>query len=904
MSDPDPIRTSPWVGGNAAEDSAAPADPIGRYELGAEIARGGMGVVVRARDHNLNRELAVKLVHPHLCDRPAVLRRFREEAEVLGRLQHPGVVPVHEVGTLPDGRPFFAMKLVAGRTLADLLKERQWGDLQLGRFLPVFEQICQTVAFAHSRGYLHRDLKPANVMVGAFGEVQVMDWGLAKLVADPSPDPQDEVRVPDPPGDPHATADHPAGSTDEDRTTAGQAVGTPAYMPPEQARGETARVGPPADVFALGGILAEVLTGRPPLTGTRDEVLDAARSGRLDPAWERVRASGADPELIDLAVRCLQPDPADRPADAGALAKLVAAYRTGVEERLRKTELERVTAVTRADEQRKRRRVQLALVGSVSLLVLAGGAFAWWQDKQETAARTEEERRAAAAQAEEENRKVQTEREVVAALAEMGTLCERGAKETQNPPRWRLTLGAARSAHRRASAAIQAGPASDDLRGQFRAATARLERDEADCTTAELCERCFLAVFRAAAGERRESDSRAKSALRSLVDHLGIDLNASTPAAVVSRVHAHQLRHQLMLTLLIGAKTGSLGVEDSDEFQREFLRDAHPMKGAIRAAAAAGGLHNLLTEGEGRALASTELLCVVMSNLTEEPFTPAAVALNDRLLDEALARNPADFVALALRNASEARPTFTPIGGLIRKDWLVAPGPAQGVAITPADVRRITAGMNAVAVRPDVAAAWQFAAEELATDGLHAWAIDLYRRSVQIDPAQRSARLSLGKTLLAAGRFPEAVEVYRSAVKGFPRRASLGEQEVRLVAARGLLYAAHPPTGASRSSPEEREGLRREAMRWLRDWLTEYAPARSDLEVAQRAGEFDCVRDAAQLASLPPAEAARWQALWEEVRSTRGATEVRGFPQDGTFIPVGSLRPATPAPPPREVLRP
>src|SRR5215471_4975278 len=141
-----------------------------------------MGTVLLSRDPELGRDLALKVMRADYTGRPAVMQRFREEAQVGGQLQHPGVVPVYELGCADDGRPYFTMKLVKGVTLAQLLKERSSPAQDRPRFLKVFEQVCQTVAYAHAKGVIHRDLKPANVMVGAFGEVQVMDWGLAKVL--------------------------------------------------------------------------------------------------------------------------------------------------------------------------------------------------------------------------------------------------------------------------------------------------------------------------------------------------------------------------------------------------------------------------------------------------------------------------------------------------------------------------------------------------------------------------------------------------------------------------------------------------------------------------------------------------------------------------------------------------
>jgi serine/threonine-protein kinase len=153
------------------------------------IASGGRGDVYRARDRELQRDLAITVLLPRFVGRPDVARRFLAEAQVAAQLQHPGIVPVHEVGALPDGRPYFAMELVKGRTLAELLQERSSPAHDLPRFLGFFQQVCQAVAYAHSKGVIHRDLKPGNVMVGAFGEVQVMDWGLAKVLNAPTPPP-------------------------------------------------------------------------------------------------------------------------------------------------------------------------------------------------------------------------------------------------------------------------------------------------------------------------------------------------------------------------------------------------------------------------------------------------------------------------------------------------------------------------------------------------------------------------------------------------------------------------------------------------------------------------------------------------------------------------------------------
>jgi serine/threonine-protein kinase len=366
-----PARPTETAGPPADHAPELPA-LVGRYEILEEIAHGGMGAVFKVRDPDLGRTLALKILLDCHKDRPDLQRRFLEEAQIGGQLQHPGLVPVHELGHLPDRRPFFTMKLVKGRTLADHLKERASPAVDLPRLLTIFEQVCQTVAYAHSRGVIHRDLKPANVMVGSFGEVQVMDWGLAKLLGQPP--------APQPAGGVGASTIYSsrASDTDESATRAGTVLGTPAYMPPEQARGQVDHLDERCDVFGLGAVLCEILTGQPPYCGTREQVVAAATQGDLDDACARLERCGADAELVRLAQQCLAFKPLDRPANADAVARALTAHRTGVETRLRQAEVDRAAATARAAEERKRRKLTLVLAGWVLLSVLFGGGGLLW----------------------------------------------------------------------------------------------------------------------------------------------------------------------------------------------------------------------------------------------------------------------------------------------------------------------------------------------------------------------------------------------------------------------------------------------------------------------------------------------------------------------------------------------
>jgi tetratricopeptide (TPR) repeat protein len=340
-----------------------PAAPPG-YELREEIGRGGMGVVYRARDLAFNREVAVKLLADRYGPDSAEARRFLAEARITGQLQHPGIPAVHQTGTTADGRPFLAMKLIKGRTLADLLRDRPDPSADRSRFLAIFEHVCHAVGYAHAHAVIHRDLKPSNVMVGAFDEVQVMDWGLAKVVTQPA------VGEPAPSEDADAeltrTAIRPREGAVMD-TQAGSLLGTPAFMSPEQAGGEVDKIGPRSDVFGLGAILCVILTGDPPYKGPGAEAirLQAIR-GQRDEAFTRLDGCGAEPELVALARRCLADLP-QRPADAAEVANAVAGLRAAADERARRAERERAAAEVRVAEQRKRRRVWYALAGALLL---------------------------------------------------------------------------------------------------------------------------------------------------------------------------------------------------------------------------------------------------------------------------------------------------------------------------------------------------------------------------------------------------------------------------------------------------------------------------------------------------------------------------------------------------------
>jgi formylglycine-generating enzyme required for sulfatase activity/serine/threonine protein kinase len=341
---------------------AARSGSFGRYEIEGEIARGGMGAILRAWDEDLRRHLAMKVVLDGSTtpgktgtapEEARTIARFLEEAQVTGQLDHPGIVPVHELGIDSEGRLYFTMKLVVGRDLKQILAlvfagEEGWSET---RALGVILKACEAVAYAHKKGVIHRDLKPANVMVGSFGEVFVMDWGLARVLGrkdlhDIRLAPEHGARGGGVRSDRREEVE--AGSESPIVTLEGDVVGTPAYMPPEQARGEVEKLSTRSDVYSIGAMLYHLLAREMPYvpSGARVShraVLARVLGGPPRPVHELNEAVPA--ELAAICEKAMAREAEDRYPDTLALAedlraylehRVVGAYETGAVAELRK----------------------------------------------------------------------------------------------------------------------------------------------------------------------------------------------------------------------------------------------------------------------------------------------------------------------------------------------------------------------------------------------------------------------------------------------------------------------------------------------------------------------------------------------------------------------------------------
>lgn len=367
-----PVETTDTSAGGSFRARKTPGERP-RFTILRVHAQGGLGRVNLARDERLRRQVALKEILPDCKDNPYLRQRFLTEAEITGGLEHPGIVPVYALEEDADGTPSYAMRFIQGRTLAEAIRayHRQPAPLAFRDLLKRFVDICQAVAYAHSKGVIHRDLKPDNVMLGDYGETLVLDWGLAKRLGE-SP----AFAAGGPPVEGAAehqqpTVDYqPEDPRQEGLTRAGQVMGTPAYMSPEQAEGHSERIGPATDIYALGAILYQLLTGQIPFQkADQAAVLGLVRRGQL-PAPGQVKP-GVPKALEAVCQKAMARSIAGRYATAGDLAQEIQRF---LADEPVAAYLEPWTVRFRRWRGRHRAGVNAAVAGVLVAAVCLGGA--------------------------------------------------------------------------------------------------------------------------------------------------------------------------------------------------------------------------------------------------------------------------------------------------------------------------------------------------------------------------------------------------------------------------------------------------------------------------------------------------------------------------------------------------
>ena len=367
-----------------ATEPMPPNDKPERYEISRQLAKGGMGEVYLALDRQLQRHVALKVMTPEVAANESLANRFTQEALVLGMLDHPHIVPIHDLGTDTQGRNYYAMKFVRGTTLKEVLHGLRQGQSSiverypLSRLLDIFGKICDAVAYAHSKDIIHRDLKPANIMIGEFGEVMVMDWGIAKILHQPE-NTLISTQLP----------------SSREGTQYGTVMGTPSFMAPEQAEGWLEFINEKTDIYSLGAILYSILTLRPPITGSSAdvEVMERIKSGDITPpiAFNN-NASNITvllhcpdhqvPEALSaVSMQALSKEQSKRYPDVHSLQRDVAAFTAGYAPKAEKAGLFRQIRLS------VQRHAALASACTVILiLILTFATHAYWSEYQQSKA--------------------------------------------------------------------------------------------------------------------------------------------------------------------------------------------------------------------------------------------------------------------------------------------------------------------------------------------------------------------------------------------------------------------------------------------------------------------------------------------------------------------------------------
>ncbi len=795
LGDPDLMHTfdaSPRGG----EGDGAPVSEVGsvprsreRYALNYLHARGGIGQVWQAHDGELGRDVALKELLPGRADDKELRARFLAEAQITAQLDHPSIVPVYELVRPRDGDPFYTMPFVRGRTLTEAARDfhqrRQEGrdrPGELHELLQAFVSVCNALSYAHVRGVIHRDLKGPNVLLGPFGEVLVLDWGMAKVAGAPETTQG---------ATPNVLPVAPGGRSDEQDTLPGQLLGTPAYMSPEQALGRVDLIDPRTDVFGLGAILYEVLTGRPPVGGADlVAVLCEASEGKMVPV--RQAARWVPKPLEAVCHKALAKRREDRYQTAKELAEEVKRWLAGAPV---EAWVEPWSVKARRWVGRNKALAAATVAAAVMALFVGGGAWGWTE--RDRAARAVEQGRLV----QERNGKATAELERAAAL--------RAQARGGAPDRARGLTAEALAAAQRADGLLAEEGSDEGLRERARALVAEVREEERDRRMAvRLLE---ARTSRAAALKSiavRRPEGRTSRAARKAIDgnahlsygiDLGLDFDRVASAREYARafaedgidpwargvkegarkIRARAIRLELIAALDDWAMNLQGGPEPQHLLALAQAADDDPVRHKVRDALAKNDWKALEKQARseqivrlpastlvllGDALAQKKLLNEAESVLRQAQYRyPDDLLVNLSLADVLIQQKPSKArEVIRFASAAVALRKESPGGYLLLAAALSVEGrPDEAVPVL----------RKAIELAPKHATAHHNLGYVLYRKGDHDEAIAAYRRAIALKPDYASAHNNLGDALKDKGRLDDALVAYRKAVALAPENA-------------------------------------------------------------------------------------------------------------------------------------
>jgi eukaryotic-like serine/threonine-protein kinase len=757
VTDPEVLESLTNLAGVLPPDSQstlsfvpAASPPAGvRYRKVRDHAEGGLGIVFVARDEELNREVALKEIRDRHADDPDKRARFVVEAEITGRLEHPGIVPIYGLGCYDDGRPFYAMRFIKGDSLKDAIAafhadetlKRDPGAraLALQKLLRRFLDVCNAVAYAHSRGVLHRDLKPANVMVGKYGETLVVDWGLAKATGQSNSNEAGSL--------PESTMIAPT-SANSAETLPGTRIGTPAYMSPEQAAGRLDLLSPASDVYSLGATLYSLITGQRAFTGVDlQEIYRKIEHGE----FPRPRESSPwlDPALEAIALKAMSHEPEARYPSPRALHDDIELWLAD----------EPVTAWREpwsrmAGRYARKHRTAVTTTTAVLLIVgLAIGGFAW-------------------------QRSAQTQRTDLSALAilDQSERLAELARKSGEIPQWDQAIAEAR----RAAERLESGGGSQALRSRV---ASRLEAFGAEegrrrieiRTVDELEEARVLASN--VKNERFDIKSKHAAYLAAFRAS-DIEIAALPIDEAAKRIRSSRIADYLIATLDDWTITTSSDVDTSRLAMIARAADVDPRRAGIRDAVARRDVHALRdlcqTEESRRGLGPrVRLVFDALKILDPAGSLP--------LLEAIRREHPNDFwlnhdLGMVYQQAKPTRSTEA-VRHLMAAVSLRPDSPAARLNLSVAlhdsgDLGSAIAELHlAIQIKPDFAMAHDNLGNALHEQGDLGGAIAEHRLAVQINPAAAGAHSNLGTDLRDQGDLDGAIAEHRQAIRIDPTYA-------------------------------------------------------------------------------------------------------------------------------------